>query len=275
MKKNTNTGKDSSAPQSLSALLTLLQDENIKVASLAMEQFLTLGQLAEEALAEHQESHDPQLRQRIHQISSIMARRRARGAFIDDMAAEKMSTWDGVVHLNMLYDPRCNPGWVAGEVAELAARLKDGPVTSPRVSALMREQEFRVPEEDVLDIDLYLVQRVLETRYGSPAVLGALARQVGALAGWPSTLVLHSGRFCLIDRMNLLLDPSEGWHISKLKAADRIHPCSRRDVILGVLSQLFLVALVEGNLRDLHHFGDLLTALNANADSLPYPMGPG
>jgi hypothetical protein len=34
----------------LNALLSLLQDENLKVASLAMEQFLKLGQLAEKTM---------------------------------------------------------------------------------------------------------------------------------------------------------------------------------------------------------------------------------
>jgi hypothetical protein len=46
------------------------------------------------------------------------------------------------------------------------------------------------------------------------------------------------------------------------------------DVLLSVLVQLFLIALVDGQLRDLYHFGDLLTALNnEDVDALPFPLG--
>ena len=148
--------------------------------------------------------------------------------------------------------------------------------TTPRLAVLMRDNEFTVPDEDILDMDLYLVARVLQTRYGSPALLCALAQHVAAQLDWSLTIVLQLGRFKLIDRSNLLLDPAEGWRISRLKTADSIHPCSRRDVLLCVLAQLFLVSLVEGQLRDLYHFGDLLTALNGtDVKTLPEPLGGG
>ncbi|MBT3375617.1 MAG: hypothetical protein HN742_12005 [Lentisphaerae bacterium] len=264
----------STEPRHVSALLTLLQDEDVKIASLAMEEFLKLGQAMEETIAEHQESQDPTLRQRIHQLSSILVRRRARMQFIEAMSQEQISLWDGACQINALYDPKSNTAVIAKLMGEVNKTLRSEPVTTPRVAALMREQEFVVPDQDVLDVDLYLIQRVLETRYGSPALLCLLAQHAAAGMDWMFTIVLHGGRFCLIDRNNLLLDPTEGWHISKLKAADRIHPCARRDVLLGILSQLFLVALVNGQLRDLYHFGDLLTALNRTGlDVLPYPLG--
>jgi len=264
----------STEPKHVSALLTLLQDEDVKIASLAMEEFLKLGQVMEETIAEHQESYDPTLRQRIHQLSSILVRRRARRQFIEAMSKEQISLWDGACQINALYDPQSSPAVIAKRIEEVTESLRTEPVTTPRVAALMREQEFVVPDQDMLDVDLYLIQRVLETRYGSPALLCLMAQHAAASRDWMFTIVLHGGRFCLIDRNNLLLDPTEGWHISKLKAADRIHPCARRDVLLGILSQLLLVALVNGQLRDLYHFGDLLTALNrTDLDVLPYPLG--
>lgn len=260
----------------VSALLTLLQDDDVRVASLAMEQFLKLGGEAEATIAEFQEAHDPQLRQRIHQLSSILARRRRRLDFIEAVTGEHITLWDGLQQINTLYDARCSTALVRKAVEELVQRLDGQPPTTPRIAELMREQEFTVPEEDTLDVDLYLIQRVLDTRYGSAATLCALAYKIGEDLEWSFTIVLHDGRFCLIDRNNLLLDPSEGWHISKLKAKDKIHPCARRDVLLGILTQLFLVALVAGQLRDLYHFGDLLAALNGTSvDTLPFPLGGG
>ncbi len=255
--------------------MNLLQDDDPKIAALAMEEFLKLDNLTEQAIAECQESHDPKLRLRIHQISSILQRRRARKIFIESMDAEKLSLWEGVVQINCLYDPRCNPESINEEVEAMADDLRSGTsFTTPQLATFMRDREISVPEEGVLDVDFYLIERILENNCGSAAVLTALAHQVATLCKWPMTVVLHGGAFCLIDRNNLLLDPSQGWHISKLKAADKIHPCGRRDVLLGMLSQLLLVTLLEGNMRDLHHFGSLMSALNrTRVEDMPFPLG--
>ncbi len=260
----------------LSALLTLLQDEDEGIASLAMEQILTLGPQADRTIAEHQESNDPQLRQRIHQLGSILSRRRARLAFIEALSNERLSLWDGLVQIHSLYEMTCNVSAIEQEVNGLVGELRCDRLTTPRVAQFMREKEFTVPSENILDVELFLIQRVLSTHYGSAAVLSVLVQHLGVLLRWSFTVVLHKGRFCLIDRNNLLLNPSEGWHISKLRSDDRIHPCSRRDVLLAIMCQLFLIVLIEGQLRDLHHFGSLLASLNSSAlDILPYPLGKG
>lgn len=263
--------------QPFTALLTLVQDDDLKVASLAMEQFLNLGPQAEPIIAELQESNDPQVRQRMHQLSGILARRRARTTFLDDVEKERISLWEGVLALNRLYDPQCQSARVTEYVQTLAAKMGPEPPTAPRIAELMREEEFAVPDEDLLDVDLYLMERVIETKYGSPALLCCLAHQIGVEANWRSNIVLYEGKFCLIDRKFVLLDPTEGWHISMFRNEDKIHPCSRKDLWLGILSQLFLVALVEGQLRELYHFGDLLSALNhaTTDEALPFPLGKG
>jgi len=258
----------------IQALLTLLQDDDIKVASLAMEQFLELGEVTDQMIGELQEAQDPQLRSRIHQLSTILARRRARQEFIGNIKNEGFGLWQGVLQINALYDSQFNLTMVEQTMTDLAAAIKKHAVSSPAIAAFMREQEFWVPEEASLDVDLYLIEPVLETKYGSPALLCALGTQLGQLSDWSFTVVLYEGRFCLIDRDNMLLDPSNGWHISKMEASEKIHPCAPRDVWMGILSQLFLVALLEGQLRDLYHFGDLLAALNdSSTDTLPFPLG--
>ena len=258
----------------LSALVNLLQDDNPKVVSLAMEQLLKLGPAAEQAIAEYQEATDPALRARIHQLSTILARRRARQEFIASVRQENVSLWEGVVRINALYDLQCAPAAIEERVWELVAKIGRETPAAPRIAAFMRDQEFAVPEEDTLDVDLYLIERVLDTCFGCPAVLCTLAREIGRRIGWFSTIVLSEGRFCLVDKSNLLLDPMDEWHVRHLREDENFHPCARKHVWLGILSQMFLVSLVEGNLRDLHHFGDLLTALNGvGLDVLPYPLG--
>ncbi len=260
----------------LSALITLLQDENIKVASLAMEQFLKMGTAMNKAIAEYQEDSNPRLRSRIHQLSSILARRRARREFVAGVKNETISLWEGILRINTLYDLHCSRRVVDDAVEEMVALLKQEVNDTPHLAAFMRDREFAVPEEDLLDVDLYLMDGVVQTKYGAPVLLCALAQHLGQAVGWVSTIVLYEGRFCLLDSHHLLVDPTSGWHVAKLSASDKFHPCARKDVWLGILSQLFLVALVEGQLRDLYHFGDLLTALEKrDLDMLPYPVGKG
>jgi hypothetical protein len=185
-----------------------------------------------------------------------------------------MDIWEGIVQINALYDLRCSQERIGAEITRLADQLGVFPVSTARLAALMRGEEFVVPEEDTLDISLYLVERVLEGKFGSAVLLCALASRIGELMGYPTTVVLHDGRFCLLDADHLLVDPSEDWHISKLKARDRVHPCGKRHVWLGVLTQMFLVSLGEGHLRDLHHLGAILTELSdLDLARLPWPLG--
>jgi hypothetical protein len=259
----------------ISALINLLQDEDLKVASLAMEQFLLLGDETERAIAEYQDDGNPQLRQRIHQLTGIVRRRRQRQEFTDDVLAENMSIWDGVCRINELYDPQCNRRIIDRGVSEatksVAHRRK---VSIPHLAALMRQSEFSVPGEDIMDVDLYLAEDVMETRFGSSIVLCALAHEIGLRRGLNTTVALHRGQYCLADAKGMLLSPLNNWQVSKIEEKDPIHPCAPRDVWIGVLGQLFTVALVEGQLRDLSHLGFILTALNGDdLDTLPYPLG--
>ena len=259
----------------ITALLSLLQDDDPKVASLAMEQFLKLEDVADETIASYQDCHDPVLRQRMHQLSSIRSRRRARMEFLDGVENSRMSVWEGIRRINRLYDPQCNLRLLSRRIRELRKRAADALTTTTRTAAFMREQGFCVPSEAVLEVDLYLADSILDIRFGSAALLCALAQHLGrTCGGWEATIALYEGRFCLLDDKNLALDPAEGWKITRLEPSRNLHPCSRQDVWMAVLTQLFMIALVESNLRDLYVFGDLLTALNGDSvDSLPHPLG--
>lgn len=259
--------------QRISALLTLLQDDDVKIAALAMEQLLDLGHETDEAIAEHQESHDPQLRQRIHQLSSILQRRRLREEFLGALGDGTLSLWRGIVAINVLSDPAVNVEYIEREMESLAKAIAEGESSAARVAKLMKDRELRVPSEEILDMDLYLLDRILEEGSGSAVLLCAIAQEAAG-ENWPATIVMRNGRFCLLDAEHTLVEPTEGWRLSKLNAKDRAHPCSIKDLLLAVLTQLFLVSLVDGSLRELYHFGSLLAALNRNGlDAFPHPLG--
>lgn len=256
-----------------SALLSLLQDDDTKVASLAMEHFLKLGDLGT-AIAMYQDDGDSQVRKRMHQMSAIISRRNARKQFVEAVREDVPELWDGVCRINILYDPQASLDKINRQTRELASELPASGTDAKRVAAVMKDREFLVPNEDILDGELYMMDSVLETNFGSAAALCALANRVGELRGWGSRPVLFEGRLCLVGDENILLDPGGGWKLRKLDKKHKVHTCAKKDVWMMFLSQLFLIALVDGQLRDLYHFGDLLTALNGDtANDLPYPLG--
>lgn len=256
-----------------SALLSLLQDDDTKVASLAMEHFLKLGDLGT-AIAMYQDDGDSRVRKRMHQMSAIVTRRNARQQFVEAVGNDAPELWDGVCRINTLYDPQASVEKINRQVRELASRLPGAGTDVKAVAALMKAREFLVPTEDVLDVELYMMDSVIETNFGSAAALCVLAGRVGDLCGWGNRPVLFEGRLCLLGGENILLDPGVDWKLRKLGKKHKVHTCAKKDVWMMFLSQLFLIALVDGQLRDLYHFGDLLTALNGETvNTLPYPLG--
>ncbi|MDT8391448.1 MAG: hypothetical protein RRC34_13170 [Lentisphaeria bacterium] len=256
-----------------SALLSLLQDDDTKVASLAMEHFLKLGDLGT-AIAMYQDDGDSQVRKRMHQMSAILSRRNARKQFIEAVRENVPELWDGVCRVNILYDPQASLDKINRQARDLASGLPASGTGVKAVAAFMKDREFMVPNEDILDGELYMMDSVLETNFGSAAALCALASRVGELRGWESRPVLFEGRLCLLGHENILVDPGNDWKLRKLDADHKVHACAKKDVWMMFLSQLFLIALVDGQLRDLYHFGDLLTALNGGTvNDLPYPLG--
>lgn len=183
---------DTSGGEQLSALLELMQDDNVKVASLAMERFLKLGSKAEDMVAYYQEeAASPQLRHRMHQLSGILARRKVRASFLEALRTENVDIWEGIMQVNRLFNPECDEFELEEVIREFAAGLEGREPNTARFAAFFRDQGFAVAEEDTLDSELYLPEAVLVNRCGAPVLLCALAQHVGKLKNWTGTIALH------------------------------------------------------------------------------------
>jgi len=260
----------------VNALLNLLEDDNQRVVSLAMEQLLNIGSERDAIIAEYQEATNPSLRKRIHQLSSIINRRQKQKEFIHAIQHEKIPAWQGVIQLNQLYDKTCNKPFIEISTNKLAKKIKkqSKTITITNIATIMRSEEFSVPTEDNLNTELYLMDKILSSRYSSSICLCVLTRQISSLCNTDLVTVLYNGHYCLIDEHNLLLDPSAGWRISKLNNSENLHPCTDKDILLGILSQLFLSAVLDGQIQEIYYFSNLLSSLNnSTTATLPFPIG--
>lgn len=257
----------------ISALVNLLEDDDKQVSTAAMAQLLSCEQDVDGLVAELQESQNPVLRSRIHQMGNVLNLRRSRTVFLDQVKACNLPLWEGMLQINYQYNPRLNYTTVEKTVADLVERLPRRPTTM-RLAAFLRNEGFTHPAEDVLGPDLFLVEDVLAQRVGAPILLSVVARHLGEHCGWHSTVVLYRGKHCLIDAHYNLIEPAEGWRISPLSGLDKQHPCGDRDIWLTVLSQLFLASLMEGSLQAIHRMGLILAQLSGgDFRDLPHPLG--
>ena len=139
---------------------------------------------------------------------------------------------------------------------------------------LVFEQNFSVPSDDILDPSLLLIFDVLDSNMGTPLLLCIAARRIAASNGTKLTLVLHRGRHCLIDEDRTFIDPFNGWSVSSLKRETKVYPCTNRDILLTVISQLYLSALVEGQLRVIFQLSQMMAALSdSKIENFPFPIG--
>lgn len=257
----------------IDALVSLLEDEDRHVSTLAMEQLLMHGE-ADSLVAELQESHNPVLRGRVHQMGSILRMRRERSVFIDKVNAGELTLWEGVQQINAQYDPRYMESQVSVVMNELAEKMPQK-ITSRRLADFMRNEQFSYPGEDVLGADLYLAEDVVTNRVGAPVLLAVVARELAASRGWRTTVVLHRGKHSLQDRRGNLIEPGRDWKVSPVTRQDKqLHTCSHRDVWLTILCQLCLSSLQEGRLLAIHRVGSILSKLcGGEFQQLPFPLG--
>ncbi len=277
MKSSTMQEKETGSDE-MPAILTLLQDDDDCVASLAMEHLLTSGAPElRDTVAEYQEATNPLLRHRIHQLSSILARRQVQTDLIREIKNNSLNSWETACQLNRLYGGRhYSQPTVDEEVSRLFDACKDAGIrTVAGLATFLRDQRFAVADKnDLFDIRLHMIQEVLLDRLGSEVVLCILMQHLGAKLGWNSAVVVYHGTFCLIDSQRQLVEPLERWRLVKLDEKEAVHACSRRDVFLAMLSQLFMASTIEGSLRDLYQFGSQLSCLReASWSELPYPLG--
>jgi hypothetical protein len=256
------------------ALINLLQDEDPQIAIIAMEKLLTNPSFIKDHLKELQESADPTLRSRVHQMESIITRQTEIEGFLGRVSENQIELWEDLIFLNKIIDRDLTTETVVTEFRELGEKLSNSNVSTLELAAFMREQNYSAPSDDILDPGLFLIYDVIASEMGTPLLLCIVARQLAVKFDKKMTIVLHKGRHCLVDEENTFIDPQNGWSVTKLKHNAKIYPCTNRDVLLTVISQLYLSALIEGQLRIISFLSRLMAILsNMTMEEFPYPIG--
>ena len=141
------------------SLLTLLDDESDQAASLAMAELLRRDETKlEPVLRKLQESANPRLRKRIHQLQSAIFLRRRRKVFTDRLSRPDINLLEGLFQIHLLWFDNDSPQSLRKQWKSLLAEAERfAPDTLESLGMFMRkmctficQELFRVTRSDYL-----------------------------------------------------------------------------------------------------------------------------
>ena len=259
----------------ISCLLSLLDDEDEATAVEAMAELLYRGDEAAEKLAELQESPDPLLRRRVHQLEAALTVRRRRREFSRLLALPRPDVVRVLVELHLQWfdnDP-------LPEIASRTAGFVElGRSTAPRslngLANYFRKCGIVAERETTLRPENYCVGLALADRIGA-AVLWVLLGRLMLPESDKVGIVRHVEEFALYDGESLLL-PERDWRVVRAHGRDELELWDTRRALKFVAMMLFSAAVNSDSFRYVLTIGQAVSGLPDDEvlTYLPYPYRP-
>ena len=259
----------------ITSLLSLLDDEDETIAVEAMAQLLELGDELDDELAALQDSSDPLLRRRVHELQSALIMRRRRSEFSRRLAAAAPDVCALLVELHLQwFDSDSMPDIRERLDAFLAEGRSSGALSLGGVAGFMREHGFSAERETTLHPEDYCVGVALSDRIGSTALFCQLGREL-ARPEMSLKVVRYMEDFALYDGQSLLL-PGRDWRIVRAPSAAELDVWDDRKVLKFAALMLFSAAVNSDSFRYVLTIAQAVSGLPGEEalDYLPYPYRP-
>ena len=256
-------------------LLSLLDDEDEGAAIEAMAELLCRGEEVFPYLAELQESPDPLLRRRVHQLESALTMRRRRSEFSRLLSMPHPDVPRILVELHLQwYDNDPLPEMASRLAAFIAAGRAEHPRTLADLSAYFRKCGIVAERETTLRPEDYCIGVMLLDRIGSAAVWTLVAK---LLLPDPDAvrIVRNVEEFSLYDGERLLL-PERDWRVVRAPSRAELELWDDRKVLKFASAMLFSAAVNSDSFRYVLTIGQALSGLPDDEvlDYMPYPYRP-
>ena len=256
-------------------LLSFLDDEDEQIAIEAIAELLCRGDEVFPYLAELQESTDPLLRRRVHQLEAALIARRRRSEFSRLLAMPHPNVPRILVELHMQwFDNDPAPEMESRLAGFLAEGLAQHPRTLGDVSAFFRKCAVTAERETTLRPENYCIGVMLADRIGSAAVWTLLAKlMLPENSG--VRIVRNVEEFALCDGETMLL-PERDWRIVRAPARGELEEWDERKVLKFAAVMLFSAAVNSDSFRYVLTIGQALSGLPDDEvlDYMPYPYRP-
>ena len=277
--------------QKLQSLISLLKDEDNNIASVAMSKILEYKNDSEEMnilMAELQESSEPNIRKKIHQIQAIQRARRRRGSLSKKFNERTSDLLQGLADLNIIwYDEYTNPDISTLWNQFIFDAIKYTPRSPKRLAEFLKKQKFSTSTSSVQDSDSYCLLAVLEDRIGTDIMLAAIALELARVFGMFGSIV-HSEHYGFgvifsntksnhtTQYFGEVLFPSTNWKLYDPEKVLPIKAWSNSKILKYITSMLFVCAIASDEPRYIQILGSCLTnrkITDSLSDILPYPLG--
>ncbi len=260
----------------IESLISLLDDSNIEVVQEAMAELLKHEAEINEYLGKHQESSNPELRKRIHQLQAIMIMRRRRENFAKILNSEDLNLIEGLMAVHLQWYDNDSERFLEDLWERfLKASKRFSPKSISEISYFMRKCGFEVSPPDELQADCFCLGPVLDDLVGADFILCAIAAQLGEEWGVELEIVRMINDFLLIDKEGRALSPANSWQIISAVDTQKCEFWSKKQILELASTMLFSFAVSSNSFRYIHTIGhSLAKVLNEEKlDFLPYPYG--
>ena len=223
-------------------LLSMLEDASDANASLVMKELLDSGE-AEAIIAENMDSPSETMRRRIHQMSSILERRRLLDAFPGMVNDSIYTHWECLLCLNAIFEFRVSMEQIDGMMDEILDGADQ--ITDIRGFRSFIER-LGILIDDSTDnfITKYLVSDVLVHNNGAPSVVSAVVQRAGELCGWETRMGHLDGGICLLDKNGDAIMVRQDWEVLR-PAPSQFIPWSVHSYAVEILSKIYTSACID------------------------------
>lgn len=260
----------------IESLINLLDDNNMEVVQEAMGQLLKHENEINAYLARHQESPNPELRKRIHQLQAVMIMRKRRKSFAELLKAPDPNMLAGLIAVHLQWYDNDSEAFLADLWQRFfKAGERFAPENISEIAYFMRKCGFRVTSTDELQADSFCIGPVLDDLAGADFILCALASELAAKWGLELEIIRVMDNFMLIDEQGKALSPRNSWQLLSNLASSRYEFWSKKQILELASTMLFTFAVSSNSFRYIHTIGHSLAKIlgEDKLDFLPYPYG--
>ena len=274
------------------ALISLMCDEDRDISANAMAQLLAIDAEADsdtlaEILSELQESNEPIIRKKAHQMQAIQRIRRRRRNFSRRMKTHSPNLLQGLAELHSIWYDDLDAKDLSKLWADLMKEaVKVRPVTPKRLATFMKASGFATCDENIQDADLYCLGAIIEDRIGSDILLSAIALEAGKTFGLQGTIVKLGTQFGIMyttknesptpTLQGVVIMPARRWEIIAVPEDREMEVWTTKQVLKYVTAMLFVNSVCSEGPRYIQILAACLVDKNANEsmeELLPAPFG--
>ena len=260
----------------ITALISLLEDENDDVAASVISELLSYGKKIGPLISELQESPNLLIRRRIHQMQAIIKTRNSRDKLSRRFHNKHSGLWLGLIEVHLQWYDRDNIETLKSlrkELIEKAAIIK--PFNTSKLVELMKAMAFVCSAKGDIEPDFYCIGSVLDTKIGADFIICSIAQTIASYYGWKGEIVYsRKDGYMLLDSFGYKISPKK-WNINKVTGNEKYKVWNTGMLLKHAVFHLYLCAIGSDSVRYAYTIGLCLAKMLGKNDShelLPYPF---